>query len=114
MRDPSDSAVERSKIFNIFFGLFFAFGALYVGYALSVLGPLGEKWLRFRFGITEDSALFLGLANLGLQIGAGLGSCVSSSLCEKVGRVRLLFWCEIVMVAVHSLMWVDNIWIFLV
>jgi hypothetical protein len=65
MRDPSDSATERSRAFNDFVGLFFASGSLYFGYGLAVLGPLGEKWLKFNFGITDDAALFLGMANLG-------------------------------------------------
>jgi hypothetical protein len=65
MRDPSDWAMERSKNFNIFFGLFFASGGLYYGYAVAVLGPLGEKWLKFNFGITDKAAVFLGMANLG-------------------------------------------------
>ena len=64
MRDPSDAATERSKGFNAFFGLFFASGGLFFGYSLAILGPLGEKWLKFNFGITDDAAMFLGLANL--------------------------------------------------
>ena len=64
MGDPLDSATERSKAFNILFGLFFASGGLYFGYAVGILGSLGERWLRFNFGITDDAAMFLGLANL--------------------------------------------------
>ena len=64
MRDPSDAATERSQGFNIFFGLFFASGGLYFGYAVAMLGPLGEKWLKFNFGITDEAAMFLGFANL--------------------------------------------------
>ena len=64
MRDPSDAATERSKGFIAFFGLFFASGGLFFGYSLAILGPLGEKWLKFNFGITDDAAMFLGLANL--------------------------------------------------
>jgi hypothetical protein len=64
MRDPSDSATERSKAFNTFYGLFFASGGLYVGYALAILNPLGDKWLKFNFGITDDAAVLLGMANL--------------------------------------------------
>ena len=64
MRDPSDAATERSKAFNAFFGLFFASAGLFFGYSLTILGPLGEKWLKFNFGITDDAAMFLGFANL--------------------------------------------------
>jgi hypothetical protein len=64
MRDPSDLAQERSKAFNAFFGLFFASGGLYVGYAITVLGPLGEKWLKFNFGIKDDAAMFFVMANV--------------------------------------------------
>ena len=60
-----DSATERSKALNVPYGLFFSSGGLYVGYALGILGPLGEKWLKFNFGITDDAALFYGMANLG-------------------------------------------------
>jgi MFS family permease len=113
MRDPSDSATERSKAFNIFYGLFFASGGLYSGYGIGILGPLGEKWLKFNFGITDNTALLFGMANLGYAIGAMLGSFVSGPLCERYGRVKLLFLSEIMMVVVHSLMWVNNIWLFL-
>jgi hypothetical protein len=113
MRDPSDSATERSKAFNTFFGLFFASGGLYFGYGASILAPLGEKWLKFNFGITDEAPLFLGLANLGYAVGAGLGSFVSSFLCERFGRVKLLLMSEVMMIAVHSFMWVNNIWLFL-
>jgi hypothetical protein len=64
MRDPSDAATERSRAFNAFFGLFFATGGLFFGYAAAMLGPLGEKWLKFNFGITDEAALFFGMANL--------------------------------------------------
>jgi hypothetical protein len=64
MRDPSDAATERSRSFNAFFGLFFASGGLYFGYAVTMLGPLGEKWLKFNFGITENAPMLLGFANL--------------------------------------------------
>jgi hypothetical protein len=113
MRDPSDAAIERSKAFNIFYGLFFASGGLYYWYGLFVLGPLGQKWLRFKYGITVDAAAVLGVANLLVCFGAGLGSCVSSSLCERFGRVKVLFLTEIIMMGVHSFMWVNNIWLFL-
>jgi hypothetical protein len=113
MRDPSDAATERSKAFNAFFGIFFASGGLYFGYGASMLGPLGEKWLKFNFGITEDAVMFLGFTNLAYTIGAGFGSCTSSSLCERFGRVKILFLSEIMMVVVHSFMWVNDIWLFL-
>jgi hypothetical protein len=64
MRDPSDSVAARSKAFNAFFGLFFAFGGLHFGYFLSILSPLGEKWLKFNFGIIALGAVFLGMPNL--------------------------------------------------
>lgn len=62
---PSDPATERSRAFDAFFGIFFASGGLYVGYGLGILGPLGEKWLKFRFGMTDDASMFFGIANLG-------------------------------------------------
>jgi hypothetical protein len=114
MRDPSDSANERSKAFNIFFGLSFASGGFYFGYSLAMLSPLGEKWLKFNFDIIDNAATFLGIANLLVAIGVGIGSTVSSILCEKYGRVKLLFYSEIMMMCVHSFMWVHNIWLFLV
>lgn len=114
MRDPSDSAEERSKGYNVFFGLSFASGGFYFGYSLAMLSPLGEKWLKYNFDIIENSALYLGMANLLVAIGVGIGSTVSSILCEKYGRVRLLFYSEITMMCVHSFMWVHNIWLFLV
>jgi hypothetical protein len=64
MRDPSDAATQRSKAFNSFYGLFFASGGLYLGYAAGILSPLGQKWLRFNFGIEDDAAFFFGIANL--------------------------------------------------
>lgn len=63
MRDPSDLERERSRCFNAFFGLFFASVGLYFGYGLALLAPLGEKWLKYYFGVTEHAALFLGMAN---------------------------------------------------
>jgi hypothetical protein len=114
MRDPSDSAKERSKAFNIFFGLSFASGGFYFGYSLAMLSPLGEKWLKYNFDIIENSGFYLGMANLLVAIGVGIGSTVSSILCEKYGRVPLLFYSEITMMFVHSFMWVHNIWLFLV
>jgi hypothetical protein len=114
MRDPSDSAKERSKAFNVFFGLSFASGGFYFGYSLAMLSPLGEKWLKYNFDIIDNAATFLGMANLLVAIGVGIGSTVSSIVCEKYGRVKLLFYSEIMMMCVHSFMWVHNIWLFLV
>jgi hypothetical protein len=103
----------RSKAFNAFFGLFFASGGLYFGYAIGILGPLGEKWLKFNYGITDQASVFLGLANLSFTVGAALGSGVSSLLCGRFGRVKLLLMSEVMMIAVHSFMLVNNIWLFL-
>jgi hypothetical protein len=111
--DPLDEATERSTAFNAFFGIFFASGGLYSGYGLGILGPLGEKWLTFNYGITDEVALFYGMANVGYAIGACFGYCGSNFLCEGFGRVKLLFLSEVMMLAVHILMWVNNIWLFL-
>ena len=113
MRDPSDAARERSRAFNIFFGLFFASGGLYFGYGLAMLGPLGEKWIRLNFGRTDDSGVFLGMANLVYAVGAGVGAPISGFLGRRFGRVKILFLSEIMMMTVHSLMWVKNFWLFL-
>ena len=74
IKDPADQLTERSKKFNFFFGLFFAAGAFGFGYHISVMNPLGEKFIKFHFGIIDNLSLYFGLTNLIWALGALAGA----------------------------------------
>ena len=113
IKDPSDQLTERSKIYNFFFGLFFAASSFGFGYQYAVMGPLGEKFMRFHFGVIENAALYLGLTNLTWALGSLVGAAVASSIAQKIGPIRSLFYMEILQAAFQAGMMINNIQLFL-
>ena len=113
IKDPSISLTERSKIYNSLFGFFFATRAFGLGYHWSVMGPLGEKYIRLHFGIIDDASLYFGFTNLAWALGGLIGSASASSISQKMGQIKILFYTEIVQALVYTCMVINNIQLFI-
>ena len=112
IKDPTNSNTERSRQFNVFFGVFFALGSLTSGYNVAIMGPLGEKFIRIHYGLENNASMLLGFSNLVWALGGLLGSMTSVSVAYKIGPIKLLFYGEILQVVASSFMLVNNIWVF--
>jgi hypothetical protein len=87
---PAEPPKERSKLFNMMYAIFYGSNSIADGYAITMLSPLGEKWIRFHFNQTEYLSFFYGLTNLVYCIGFIIGILYAHWGPAKVQRTRSL------------------------
>jgi hypothetical protein len=73
MKGPTEPAKERSKLFNVMYAVFYGSNTIADGYAISMLSPLGEKWITLHFKLIDGISFFYGLTNLVYCIGFIIG-----------------------------------------
>lgn len=113
VQDPSDSLQQRSKSWNIMFGVFMAASALTFGYSVAISNPLGEKFLIIHFGILPGTvASWSGILNVMFAFGAMIGSLTCGIISNSVGRVRLMFYNEIFLLVTHCLILAPSIYVY--
>jgi SP family arabinose:H+ symporter-like MFS transporter len=71
-------------------------GGYYFGYYMGIWNPLGQKHLRLNLGVEDDFIeTAQGLINVCYAVGAMFGCLFGSFLAVHIGRIRLIFYVDI-------------------
>jgi hypothetical protein len=71
-------------------------GGYYFGYYMGIWNPLGQKHLRKNLGVEDDFIeTAQGLINVCYAVGAFIGCLFGSYLAVYIGRIRLIFYVDI-------------------
>jgi hypothetical protein len=71
-------------------------GGYYFGYYMGIWNPLGQKHLRLNLGVEDDFIeTAQGLINVFFAVGAMFGCLFGSFLAVHIGRIRLIFYVDI-------------------
>jgi len=76
-------------------------GGYYFGYYMGIWNPLGAKHLRLNLKVEDDMIeTYQGLINVFFAVGAMFGCITGSLLAVHIGRIRLIFYVDILSVIV--------------